>query len=91
MTSVVALAIAGFAALGCAIGLVDLHALRRGTRSYAERGASVGGLALHAARLGATAVALLLIARAGSTDFLAASAGFVAARFGVVAHAWWST
>ncbi|MFI5297658.1 MAG: ATP synthase subunit I [Polyangiales bacterium] len=91
MTAIVATVIAGFVALGFAIGLADLYGLRRSTRGYVEHGASLGAFAAHMLRLGATVVTLVLIARTGAAHFLAASGGFVAARFGAVAHAWWST
>ncbi len=91
MTATVTLVIAGFVALGFALGLADLYGLRRSTRDLVDRGASVGAFAAHLLRLGATVAALVVIARTGAGHFLAASGGFVAARFGAVAHAWWST
>jgi F1F0 ATPase subunit 2 len=87
MTPSTLLGLALFGALGLALGLAHFHGLRRDTRRYLARGVRLGGVALHAARVLTTVAVLVLIARSGAAHLLAATAGFVAARFVAVTRA----
>ena len=78
--------IAIFCGIGMALGVAHFCGLRRDTRMYLVRGLCGGVVAAHAVRLLATAAAFLFIARSGAIPLLAALAGFLAARFAVVAR-----
>ncbi len=82
-----ALVIALFGALGLALGLAHFHGLRRDTRRYLARRVFAVPVPLHLGRILATTAALVFLARSGGVALVSALAGFLAARFVVVARA----
>ena len=87
MTLLDVLAVMPFGALGLALGLAHFEGLRRDAGRYLARGVRAGTVAGHAARLLASAAVLVLVASSGAGPLFAALAGFLAARFVVVALA----
>jgi F1F0 ATPase subunit 2 len=77
-----------FALLGALLGVAHFQGLQRDARRYLARGLGVRVVAAHAARLLATTAVLVFVARRGLWPLLAASSGFLVARFVVVHREW---
>lgn len=81
MTVAMLLQIAGFGALGGALGILYFALLRRSVHALTGGGSGARFLPLLLARLGAAVLVFLAAAMTGPVALLAAAGGFVAARF----------
>jgi len=78
------LIIAGFAALGFALGVFYFLTMRRTVRLHTEHAAAGLIVAHYAVRIVAAVLVFLFAARAGALPLLVAFAGFVVARLAVL-------
>lgn len=76
--------IAGFAALGLALGVFYFLTMRRTVRLHTEHAPAGRIVAHYAVRIVAAVAVFLFAARAGSLPLLVTFAGFIAARMAVL-------